>query len=186
MKKTISVNLSGSIFILDDDAYQVLDEYLKQLDRHFASVEGKQEILADIEARIAEHLKAAIRVDNQVVSVDEIRRIVGVMGYPNDIDDTTVDASYNQSSRSYRRLYRDLDSKVLGGVCSGIGHYWRVEPVLFRIIFVLTLFWGGLGLLIYLVLWIVVPPALTASQKLEMQGESVNAENIGKSFDNKK
>ena len=185
MKKTISVNLSGSMFVLDEDAYQVLDNYLKQLNRHFANEEGKQEIIADIESRIAEHLKTNIKVENQVISIDEVNRVIEIMGKPGDIDDEQPASESNLNYRSYRKMYRDLDDKILGGVCSGMGHYWRVEPVLFRIIFVLTLFWGGLGLLIYIVLWIVVPPALTSAQKLEMRGEPVTAENIGKSFDKK-
>ena len=87
MKKTISVNLSGSMFVLDEDAYQVLDNYLKQLNRHFANEEGKQEIIADIEARIAEHLKTNIKVENQVISIDEVNRVIEIMGKPGDIDD---------------------------------------------------------------------------------------------------
>lgn len=185
MKKTISVNLSGNAFLLDEDAYQVLDSYLKQLNRHFANEEGKQEIIADIEARIAEHLKAGIKVDNQVINIEEINRIIGIMGKPGDIDDEKPTDQPYANHHSYRKMYRDIDNKILGGICSGMGHYWRVEPVLFRIIFVLTLLWGGLGLLIYLILWIVVPSALTAAQKLEMRGEPVTAENLGKSFDKK-
>ncbi len=185
MKKTISVNLSGSIFILDEDAYQVLDNYIKQLNKHFANEEGKQEIIADIEARIADHFKAGIKLDNQVINLEEVNRVISIMGKPGDIDDEKPNAEPNTNYQSYRKMYRDLDDKILGGVCSGMGHYWRVEPLLFRLIFILTIFWGGLGLLIYIVMWIVVPAAITTAQKLEMRGEPVTAENIGKSFDKK-
>lgn len=186
MKKTISVNLNGSIFVLDDDAYQMLDSYLKQLEKHFANEEGKQEIISDIEARIAEHFKEGIKLENQVINLSEVKRVIEIMGKPGDIDDEKPSGSGNQPYHGYRKMYRDVDERILGGICSGMGHYWKVEPLLFRIIFILTLFWGGLGLLIYIVLWIVVPPAITTSQKLEMRGEPVTAENIGKSFDNKK
>jgi len=185
MKKTISVNLNGSVFVLDEDAYQLLDNYIKQLNKHFASEEGNQEIIADIESRIAEHLKSGLKVDNQVINVDEVRRVIEIMGKPGDIDDAGVSQETNTQYQSYRKMYRDLDDKILGGVCSGMGHYWRVEPVLFRIIFALTILWGGLGFFIYLILWIVVPAATTTAQKLEMRGEPVTAENIGKSFDKK-
>lgn len=182
MKKTVSVSLNGSVFILDEDAYQILENYLGQLNRHFAGEEGRQEIIADIEARMAEHLKANAKVEGRAVGVDEVNRVIEIMGKPSDFgNEQRVDGL----SCCYRRMYRDLDGKIFGGVCAGMGHYWRVEPVLFRIVFVLTLFFGGLGLLIYLILWVVVPPALTATQKLEMRGKPVNAQNIGKSFDRK-
>ncbi|MGD9977316.1 MAG: PspC domain-containing protein [Bacteroidales bacterium] len=185
MKKTVSANLNGSVFVLDEDAYLLLDSYLKQLGKHFANDEGKQEIIADIEARIAEHIKTGIKLENQVIDRDEINRIIEIMGKPGEFGDEKSAGDQNYSYHNYRKMYRDTDEKIMGGVCSGMGHYWRVEPLLFRIIFFLTIFWGGLGLLIYIVLWIVVPPAKTTAEKLEMRGEPVTAENIGKSFEKK-
>ncbi|MGE0077755.1 MAG: PspC domain-containing protein [Bacteroidales bacterium] len=187
MKKTISVNLNGSIFVLDEDAYQVLDNYLKQLNRHFANEEGKQEIIADIEARIAEHLKSGIKIENQIINLEEINRIIEIMGKPGDLGDEKPQSESSRTYHNYKKMYRDIDDKMLGGVCSGMGHYWKVEPALFRIIFLLSIFFFvGTSILVYIILWIVIPPALTTAQKLEMRGEPVTAENIGKSFDNKK
>ncbi len=183
MKKTITVSLGRSVFNLEDDAYNVLNGYLKRLEYHFAKEEGKQEILADIESRIAEHLREGIRTEGQVIGLEEVQRVIRIMGDPGEISgDDNEKGSYSTNYQSFRRLYRDVDDRILGGICSGMGHYWRIEPLLFRILFFITLFWGGLGLLTYIILWIVIPPAITTSQKLEMRGEAANADNIGRSF----
>lgn len=187
MKKTTTVSLSGSIFTLEEDAFYVLNGYLKRLEFHFSKEEGKQEIISDIETRIAEHLRETIKTENQAVDINEINRVIKIMGEPGEIEgEENMKNDYQNDYRSYRRLYRDIDDKVLGGVCAGMGHYWRIEPLLFKVLFILTLFWGGLGLITYIILWIVVPPALTTSQKLEMKGEAVTADNIGKSFNESK
>lgn len=187
MKKTMTVSLSGSIFTLEEDAYNALHGYLKRLEFHFSKEEGKQEIITDIESRIAEHLRETIKQENQAVDLNEINRIIKIMGEPGEIEgEENMKNDIQENYKSYRRLYRDADERILGGVCSGMGYYWRIEPLVLRIIFILTLFWGGLGLITYIILWIVVPPAITTSQKLEMKGEPVTADNIGKSFNDGK
>lgn len=183
MKKTMTVSLNGSIFNLEEDAYHVLNGYLKRLEFHFSNEEGRQEIISDIETRIAEHLRENFKNENQAVDINEINRIIKIMGEPGEIEgDETMKNSMQEDYRSHRRLYRDMEDRILGGVCSGIGYYWRIDPLVLRLIFVFTLFWGGLGLITYIILWIVVPPAVSPSQKLEMKGEPVTADNIGKSF----
>ncbi len=183
MKKTMTVSLSGSIFNLEEDAYNVLNGYLKRLEFHFANEEGKQEIISDIETRIAEHLRETIKQESQAVDIHEINRIIKIMGEPGEIEgEENMKNNIQNDYRSYRRLYRDADDKILGGVCSGIGYYWRIEPLVLRLLFVFTLFWGGLGLITYIILWIAVPPAITSSQKLEMKGEPVTADNLGRSY----
>ena len=183
MKKTMTVSLSGSIFNLEEDAYNVLNGYLKRLEFHFTNEEGKQEIISDIETRIAEHLRETIKQESQAVDINEINRIIKIMGEPGEIEgEENMKNNIQNDYRSYRRLYRDTDDKILGGVCSGIGYYWRIEPLVLRLLFVFTLFWGGLGFIAYIILWIVVPPAYTSSQKLEMKGEPVNADNLGRSY----
>lgn len=187
MKKTMTISLSGSIFNLEEDAYNVLNGYLKRLEFHFSKEEGRQEIISDIESRIAEHLRETIKQENQAVDLNEINRIIKIMGEPGEIEgEENMKNNIQEDYKSYRRLYRDTEDRVLGGVCSGMGYYWRIEPLVLRIIFILTLFWGGLGLITYIILWIVVPPAITTSQKLEMKGEPVTADNIGKSFNDGK
>ncbi len=169
MKRTISASLNGKAYILDEDAYQALDRYLNQLNRHFTNDPNKTEVIADIESRIAEHFDSYLKVPEQVINIDEVNRVINIMGMPKDFEASSV---VNESkSETYSKLYRDIDNRILGGVCSGMGHYWKADPVLFRLLFFLLALWGGLGVLIYLVLWIVTPPAITPLQKSEMKGD---------------
>ncbi|HDP74386.1 MAG TPA: PspC domain-containing protein [Bacteroidales bacterium] len=178
MKRTISVSLNGKAYMLEDDAYHVLDRYLKGLEAHFANAPNKKEIVGDIESRIAEHFDDSIKVPGQVVNLDEVKRVIKLIGTINDFDSSSSFAPSDNKGRVYPKLYRDVDDRILCGVCSGMGHYWRVDPVLFRLVFFLLALWGGLGVLIYIVLWVVVPPAITPTQKLEMKGEKININNI--------
>lgn len=177
MKRTISVSINGKAYMLEDDAYHALDRYLKGLEAHFANDPNKKEIVSDIESRIAEHFDEYIKVPGQVVNLDVVKRVINLMGIINDFD-SSVSFNSTNKERAYPKLYRDVDDRILGGVCSGMGHYWKVDPVLFRLLFFLITLWGGLGVLIYIVLWVVVPPAITPTQKLEMKGEKLNVNNM--------
>lgn len=186
MNKTISVNLSGNVFILEDDAYEMLQNYLRELSAHFANEQGCAEIIEDIETRIAEHFRTEIKVERQVICVSQVSKVIEIMGRPGQIDDEVEPENTTSNKRTYRHMYRDVDDRIVGGVCSGMGYYFKLEPLLFRIIFIITSFLGGLGIILYAILWLVVPQAQTKAQKLEMRGEPVTAENIGKEFDNSK
>jgi len=170
MKRTISISLNGRAYMLDDDAFWALERYLKGLEAHFANDPNKKDIVKDIESRIAEHFDGYIKVPGQVVNLEEVNRVIALMGTVNDFDPSSTQQN-SSKTRVYPKLYRDVDDRIIGGVCAGMGHYWRVDPVLLRLLFFLLTLWGGLGALIYLVLWVVVPPAITPTQKLEMRGE---------------
>lgn len=182
MKKTISINLNGMLFNIDDDAYARLEEYMKRIEAHFAGQDESNEIMNDIEARIAELLNERLGGGKKAVSINDIEEIIKTMGNPDEFAETEQE---NQNKQHYhythrpRRLYRDPDNRVLGGVCGGMGAYMNIDPVIFRVIFVIIFFGYGVGLLIYLVLWIVIPEARTTAQKLEMRGDPVNVSNIG-------
>ena len=182
MKKTISINLNGMLFNIDDDAYARLEEYMKGIEAHFSGQDESNEIMNDIEARIAELLNERLGGGNKVVSINDIEEIIRTMGNPDEFAEAEQE-SQNKQHYHYthrpRRLYRDPDNRVLGGVCGGMGAYMNIDPVIFRVIFVIIFFGFGVGLLIYLVLWIVIPEARTTAQKLEMRGDPVNVSNIG-------
>jgi phage shock protein PspC (stress-responsive transcriptional regulator) len=148
----------------------------------------RREILNDIEARIAEHFKEKAPNPDIVININEVNRVIEIMGEPSDFagDDKSYSSRSTSYSRANKRLYRDPDNKVFAGVCSGIGVYWNIDPVIIRILFVIAALWGGGGVFVYIVLWIVIPEALTAAQRLEMTGEPITAENIGKSFQDSK
>ncbi len=182
MKQTYSINLGGIVFNIDDDAYHILKKYLEQIEMHFADASERQEIMTDIEARISELFQERSKVANRVVDIKDVEKVIEILGDPIEIGETedgTDPGKKEKFRQSYRRMYRDPDNRILGGVCSGMGAYWQIDPLIFRIIFVLTII-GFVGPIIYLILWIVIPEAKTAAQKLEMRGEPVNISNIGK------
>jgi phage shock protein PspC (stress-responsive transcriptional regulator) len=176
MKKSFSVNISGVIFQVDEDAYEQLHRYLDRLNLHFANTEGKEEIITDIEQRIAEMLSQKLG-DHRVVTNSHIGEVISALGEPVDFDDGPSEDP--QPGRRYRRrLYRDPDDKVLGGVAGGMGSYFNTDPLWFRIAFIVLTIFGGSGLLIYLILWLIIPEARTAADRLEMRGEEININNI--------
>lgn len=187
MKKTITINISGSVFHIEDDAFDQLQGYLQQLNQYFSAQDGGQEILQDIESRIAELLQEKIKEGKEAITSEWVNEVIVRMGKPEDFGDQEESASSTRtemkSERSKKRLYRDDENRVLGGVCSGLGVYLNIDPVFIRILFVLLVFVGvGISAIIYLILWIVVPKAKTTSQRLEMKGEEVTISNIQKTI----
>jgi phage shock protein PspC (stress-responsive transcriptional regulator) len=185
MNKTININLSGFFFHMDETAYLKLKRYLDAVSRSLSEdPQGKNEIIADIEARISELLSEKITDERQVVNESDIEDIIAIMGQPEDYAD--AEEGYSQSSYSYKRnnvnrkkLFRDGEDKFLGGVCSGIGYYLNLDVIWVRIAFIL-LTASGFTPLIYIVLWILLPEATTTAEKLQMEGEPVNIDNIEK------
>jgi phage shock protein PspC (stress-responsive transcriptional regulator) len=179
MKITVSINLGGYSFNIDEDAYAELKSYLKNLELHFAGEESSSEILSDIETRMAELFRTKITSYKQVINIEDVRQAISVLGTPEDISDTEGPSTRDKfSSPGYHRMYRDPDHRIIGGVCSGMGAYWDIDPVIIRVIFVALVLAGGIGALVYLILYIVLPEAKTTAQKIEMKGNPVNIHNI--------
>lgn len=186
MNKTISINLGGFFFHIDEDAYQKLSRYFDAVKRSL-SADGRDEIMKDIESRIAELFQERLKSDKQVVGLTEIEEVISIMGQPEDykIDDekSTYQSSSSSSTNFYypsKRLYRDKENGMLGGVMAGLGHYLGIDTLWLRIIMVILFFGFGTGLFVYIVLWILVPEAVTTTQKLEMKGEPITISNIEK------
>lgn len=194
MNKTVNINLGGMFFHIDEDAYQKLTRYFDAIKRSLANASGQDEIMKDIEMRIAELFNEKQKVDKQIIGLKELDEVIAVMGQPEDYiieDDAQTSQTYtsNTSTRISKKLYRDTENGIVGGVASGLGHYFGIDPVWIRIVLVLLVFGGfGTGLIAYIILWIVTPAAVTTSEKLEMRGEPVNISNIEKKvreeFDN--
>jgi len=182
MKKTMTVNLGGMVYHIDDDAYDKLKKYLDKVKNELRSMEGNDEIYQDIETRIAELFSERLKNNRQVITIKEVEEVIGIMGNPEDISGKTTENAYKSKHRNYKRMYRDPDNSIIGGVCSGLASYWRVDPTIVRVIFVILAIFGMAGVLIYLILWIILPEANTVAQKLEMRGEAVNLSNIGDFF----
>lgn len=182
MKITVSINLGGYSFNIDEDAYAELKRYLKNLKLHFAGEESSSEILSDIETRMAELFRIKLTSYKQVINIDDVKQAISVLGTPEDISDNDGPSTRDKfASPGYHRMYRDTDNRVIGGVCSGMGAYWDIDPLIVRILFAVLAFGGGLGLLVYLILYIVLPEAKTTAQKIEMKGNPVNIHNIKES-----
>jgi phage shock protein PspC (stress-responsive transcriptional regulator) len=179
MKITVSINLGGYSFNIDEDAYAELKMYLKNLEMHFAGEESSSEILSDIETRMAELFRARLTTYKQVINIEDVRQAISVLGTPEDISDNEGRSSRDKfSSPGYHRMYRDPDHRLIGGVCAGMGAYWDIDPLIVRIIFLALLLAGGIGAMVYIILYIVLPEAKTTAQKIEMKGEPVNIHNI--------
>ena len=184
MKKTFPININGFIFHIDEDAYEILSKYLNEINRKFASSDEGREIISDIEARIAELFQEKLSDAKQVITISDVECVIEIMGKPEDMgDDEEEEKQDSGKKRKYRtgkRIYRDPDNGKIAGVGAGIAAYFAIDPVIARILLIITFFMSGP--IIYIILWIVMPPAKTTAQKLEMKGEKINVENIEKTI----
>ncbi|SHG32121.1 phage shock protein C (PspC) family protein [Flavobacterium fluvii] len=186
MNKTVNINLGGMFFHIDEDAYQKLTRYFEAIKRSLSNSSGQDEIIKDIEMRVSELLTEKQKTDKHVVGLKDVDEVIAVMGQPEDyrIDDEeagnpTPNFS-NSSSIRTKKLYRDTENGMIGGVLAGLGHYFGIDKVWLRVfLLILVLAWGT-GFLAYIILWIVMPAATTTAEKLEMTGEPVTISNIEK------
>ena len=189
MKTTITINLGGIVFHIDDDAYEMLHTYLIAIEKQFKNDDVRNEVMSDIEARLSELFTETLAGKRDVIMKEDVSKVVVIMGEPEDfMEEETTKASSDSSSwnskrkrmnyKTAKRLFRDPDNRIIGGVCGGLGAYFNIDPIVFRIIFVLIALGMGSGIIIYIILWIAIPEALTTAQKLEMRGEAITIENI--------
>jgi phage shock protein PspC (stress-responsive transcriptional regulator) len=192
MNKTVNMNLGGFFFHIDEDAYQKLNRYFDAIRRSLSN-DGRDEIMNDIESRISELFSEKLTNNKQVLGIKEVDDVIAVMGQPEDykIEDdepkqTNFSTNYNPIKT--RKLYRDVEGGLIGGVLSGFGYYLGIDKIWLRLIMLVLLFTFGTGVLVYLIFWIIMPEAKTTSEKLDMRGEPINISNIEKKvkeeFDN--
>ena len=190
MKKTLTVNLGGTVFHIDEDAYRLLDNYLCNLRLHFHKQEGAEEIVNDIENRISELFAEKLSAGSQVITIADVEEVIARMGKPEDFGEdtgeeepqkTTGQTGAQQGATIRRRLYRNPDDKILGGVISGLAAYLNWDVTVLRLIMFVVLICGyGVLIPIYIICWLVIPEARTAAEKLNMRGEDITIENIGR------
>jgi len=191
MKKVVTISIAGRSFYIDEDAFQQLDQYLRDLENWSREKEGGREMFTDIEGRVRELFEEKINPSTGVITPLLVDEIVSIMGRPEDFAGETTNESGKTTTEDAtnipprRRLYRDLDDRVLGGVCSGIAAYFNIDRVVVRVLFALLPFLSfGAIIPIYIILWIAIPPAVTSAQRLEMHGHDVNISNIEKNIRN--
>lgn len=196
MKKVININLGGLPYIIDEDAYIYLNNYLESIRTHFSYSEGCDEIMYDIELRLSELFQEQMKA-KQIITMTELESAIEVMGTPeefgaesNSIFDETSHQNHNHHKTDYKyiktgkRFFRNPDEKVVGGVCSGLAAYLGIsDPLWIRILFVMFMF-TGFGVFGYFLLMFIVPEAKTSADKLAMKGEPINIENIAKTVEN--
>ena len=190
MKKTISSSIGGIVFNVEEDAHAKLASYIDAISASLKNSEGHDEIMADIESRIAEILQQKMGTAKQMVTLAEVDEVISIMGNPQDFGAAPGDAKQQQNNYyagnqygnrgARRRMYRDPDDKVFFGVCSGLAYHFGIDPIWLRLAFGLSIFIGGFGLILYILLAIITPKARTAAEKLEMMGEPVDVNNIRK------
>lgn len=196
MNKVYNINLGGYPFTIDEDAYNHLRSYLEAIHNHFRSTEGYEEITHDIEARLAELFVE--QLDNRpIVGFQEVEDAIAIMGRPEEFGadpmsegTTTADAGATAGAgetegkfkiKTGKRLYRDTEDSVVGGVAAGLSAYFGIaDPIWIRLFFVLVVISGGIGIPLYLILWALMPEAKTAGDRLAMRGEPINISNISK------
>lgn len=188
MNKTVNANIGGIVFTINEDAYQKLHQYLDRLRDYFKATDVSTEIIEDLEARIAELLQTRLDGKRTIVDMLDIEAVIDTIGHPEDFEDPGAE-EHTTGGRSQktetlfmgRRLYRNPDDRVVGGVASGLAAFFNIDPIWFRLLFFLSIFFWGTGVLIYIILWIVVPEATTTTEKMRMRGEPITLGNIEKS-----
>ncbi len=185
MNKTTSINLGGLFFHIDEDAYNKLNRYFEAVKKSL-SPDGRDEIIKDIENRVAELFNQKLSNSKQVIGNIEVDEVIAIMGQPQDYkieDDSeskneTFDDKTIYQEFTTRKLYRDRDNAKVGGVLAGLSHYLGVDVIWLRLILLAMVLFFGTGVLLYIILWIIIPEAMTTSQKLEMKGQPINISNI--------
>jgi len=189
MNKTIIININGTVFHIEEDAYEVLKNYMTDVKRHFMNSADSLEITTDIENRIAEMFNELLARENkQVIVEQDVKEVISQMGTVEDFEKSEQDTEPSFTDTYYntgatRRLFRDPDNRLVAGVCAGIANYFDINAVWIRLAFALIVLAGGAGIILYIILWIVIPKAMTRADRMAMKGEKQNLEGFKRNFE---
>ena len=186
MKKTLNIGIGGKSFIIDEDAHERLKDYLGTFRTRLKDDQG-QEVMDDIEARISELLLMNLGTGQQTVSLDMVNQITAQLGMPDgkpEKENNNEKMEEEKNMNPVKKLYLDVESRKIGGVCSGLSAYFDIDVTLVRIIFLALFLAGSFGFWLYPIIWIVAPKAVTPAQKCELRGIEANAENMARFTDN--
>ena len=183
MEKTLTININGWVFNINEDAYNLLTEYFKKLKEYFSKQEGGNEIVADIEARVAELFKEKMDEKETVINIKHVEEVMKTLGQPYEMEEDMDAEETHEDERKWhkksgKKLFRDPDHSHIAGIAGGLGKYLNLDPVFLRIAFLLLIPAGGTGLILYIILWILIPEAASTSDRIRMEGKKVNVENI--------
>lgn len=182
MKRTFTVNINNIIFNIDEDAYEHLQKYLHSIRDQFADNEGLEEIIINVKTRLSQLFQPQISSTKQVINLADVLDAIEELGQLKDFDsegeEDKKEEKKKEKSESDKRLFRDGENKIIGGVCSGISAYFNINPLIVRILFVVLALLAGSSIIIYLILWIAIPEAKTSIEKLQMKGDKIDIESI--------
>lgn len=188
MKKVTNITLGGFVFAVEEDAYEKLSQYLSGIERTFSTNADYSEISLDIENAIAEKFTQTGKGEKHAVSLSDVERVITEMGTPEAVasEEIGTESEHTEEPKEEatttenkeRRFYRDTDDVIIAGVASGIARYFDIDPVVVRLFFVISLFFNGFGFFAYVILWLIVPPAVTTAEKYAMRGNRVTIEEI--------
>ena len=153
MKKTVTANISGTIYNIEDDAFDLMQKYLNSIKMYFSSYEDSDEIFMDFENRISENLYSISNNANDVINSKHVAKIIEIMGKPEDFEDLEIE----DNNKDLTKLRRDNNDRIIAGVAAGISDYFKIDPFITRLLFVLTIPVGGFGFFFYLICWIAMP-----------------------------
>lgn len=190
------ININGIVFHIEEDAYEELRAYMVEVKKHFGHSADGHEIVGDIENRIAEMFSDRIVAGKkEVITSRDVADVIAQMGSVRDFEESDPMDSHDpisaasrlddeqERARVPRKLFRDPEDRVLGGVCSGLGHYFGIEPRWVRLIAIILFISMGVGLLLYIILWLVVPRARTRADRMAMRGQAPNLQNFKRNFE---
>lgn len=193
MNRTYNINIGGLPFIIDDDAFDYLNNYLDAVNHQFSTSEGCEEIVTDIEIRMAELFLENLK-GRKIISKKDVELVISILGKPEDFGDVPPmeDNPLREESERWsasnlgmgKRLFRDTENKKIAGICAGLSNYFGITDFIWMRLLFVILFFSGPGVIIYLVLWVLVPEAKTAGDKLMMRGEAATIGNIAREVEN--
>ncbi|MDD4410028.1 MAG: PspC domain-containing protein [Candidatus Pacebacteria bacterium] len=188
MKKITSIDLGSLSFSIEEDAYHKLKDYLENVKSRIGNGADKEEVMLDIEIGMAEKLKERLVSPKEIINIKDIDDLILIMGNPEefDPDNKPEEKEEDIKTETIKKLYRNPDDMIIGGVCGGIGAYFSIDPVFIRILFIILFFSGGIGLPAYVILWIIIPMAETKAQKFQMKGSPLNISTIEQSHKDSK
>src|ERR1700733_207722 len=188
MNKTIIININGIVFHIEEDAYEILKNYMTDVKRHFSNSADSLEITTDIENRVAEMFTEILARDNkQVIIEQDVNAVIEQRGTVADFEsaedaEKTEHNPFGYPGGETRRLFRDPDDRLVSGVCAGIANYFDFTPVWIRLAFVIFTAFAGTGLLVYIILWIMIPKPVTRADRMAMRGEKQDLHGFKKNF----
>ena len=156
MKKTLTINIGYSIFNIDEDAYEILNKYLDSIKDYFQKIDNDPDIIKDFELRIAENFSSKVSSSKQCIDLSDVKEVIEIMGSLDDFKEIYNDTETEnvKEEKKSNKLFRDSSNRIIAGVCSGIAEYFKIDPIIVRVLFFIAV---PLNLIVYIIFWTGIP-----------------------------